>query len=194
MLKQAIVYAKGEEGLVPQSHIDHIYKQVYWYIKGEGTDKKEQGNNRKSGKAGKSRRNYKKHKYARTQDLYKRTQDCWLNIYETTQIGLTPPMLSQRKKKYLECSKDYGGGETPQVPQPFSRMVPEIMEGRDLMYIIPEITTKEVAARIARMKRDTAAGPDGILKKQVTQPVNGNNSDLLSTRCTGCLDENHRFH
>jgi hypothetical protein len=46
----------------------------------------------------------------------------------------------------------------------------ENAEGRDLMDIVSLITTKEIVAHISRMKWDTAAGPDGILRKRVSKP------------------------
>jgi hypothetical protein len=42
--------------------------------------------------------------------------------------------------------------------------------GRDLTELIPDISTVETAMRVASIKRDTAAVPDGILRKHVTKP------------------------
>jgi hypothetical protein len=57
LLKQAIIYAREENGQVPQPHIDHIYQQVYQHMKGEdGDTKKRPETGGKKGKAGRHRR------------------------------------------------------------------------------------------------------------------------------------------
>jgi hypothetical protein len=40
ILKQSIIEAKEELGRISQPHIDHIYKEVYQYIRGEDGEKK----------------------------------------------------------------------------------------------------------------------------------------------------------
>jgi hypothetical protein len=42
--------------------------------------------------------------------------------------------------------------------------------GRDLIELLSDISTVETAMRVARIKRDTAAVPDGILRKHVMTP------------------------
>jgi hypothetical protein len=54
------------------------------------------------------------------------------------------------------------------------------------MDIIPDITTKEVAARIKRMKQDSAAGPDGILKKHVAPQITQEILRLFYCLITAC--------
>jgi hypothetical protein len=39
--------------------------------------------------------------------------------------------------------------------------------GHDMTELIPEISTVKIAMRVAHIKRDSLAGPDGILRKHV---------------------------
>jgi hypothetical protein len=109
MLKQAIIYAKGEEGQVPQTHIDHIYRQVYKYIIGNDLDKRRQVNKRNRRKVGAARGRYKKYKYARTQDLSRKTLVCSQSIYEITPSGWIHRTSSHQKKRYQICLENSGG-------------------------------------------------------------------------------------
>jgi hypothetical protein len=59
------------------------------------------------------------------------------------------------------------GGKVPEINQPFTGTPEREAEGCDIMQIIPQITTKEIAAQMRRMKKSTATGPDGILRKHV---------------------------
>jgi hypothetical protein len=182
MLKQAIFYAKGEDG---QVHIDYIYKQVYEFIKGKDPDEKMQDIKRNRGKGGKSRHKYKKYQYSRTQDLYKKNPGLLAKHIRNNTNWMDPQDI---KPSNEEVSNMFGElwGKTNQIRQPFHGVSDENIDSCDLMDIVPDITTKEVAARINRMKRDTAAGPDGILKKHVTQAVTQEILRLLYCLITAC--------
>jgi hypothetical protein len=63
-----------------------------------------------------------------------------------------------------------GRGKKPEIQQPYTGEPEEPGEGTDLHDLIPHVTTEDTAARAARTKRDTAAGPDEIMRKHVTWP------------------------
>jgi uncharacterized C2H2 Zn-finger protein len=185
MLKQAIFYAKGEDGQVPQTHIDYIYTQVYGYIKGKNLDKTEQSNKRNRRKVRSARRKFKKYQYARTQDLYKKNPGL---VARHIRNNIEWMDSTDIKPSEEEISNMFGElwGKTNPIRQPFKGEPDDNTENWDLMDVIPDITTKEIAAGINRMKQDTAAGPDGILKKHVTPPMTQEILRLFYCLITAC--------
>jgi hypothetical protein len=136
----------------------------------ENKDREEFNNNKeKRGKAGNTRNKYKRYKYARTQELYNKNPGLLaknirnnINWMDSNNVKPTAEDVVRTFERTW--------GEAPQIRQPFSGEVPEGVESRDLDDIIPVFTTKEIKARILRMKRNTAAGPDGITRAKVTRP------------------------
>jgi hypothetical protein len=76
---------------------------------------------------------------------------------------------SNDKPTEKEISEVYNGlwEQVHEINQPFTGPPEREAEVNSIMQIIPEITTKEVTARIRRMKKNTTAGPDEILRKHV---------------------------
>jgi hypothetical protein len=155
MLKQAIVYAMEENGLVPQYHIDHIYRQVYLHIKGEVEDEKGSRNDRKMRKAGTRRRGRKRYRYARTQDLFKRNPGQLARHIRNGTEWLDPPETRPTTEDVSSLFQSLRG-DAQEIKQPFE--VDQEERGCDLMELIPDISTVEIAMRVARIKRDSALG------------------------------------
>jgi hypothetical protein len=61
-------------------------------------------------------------------------------------------------------------GQVPQIQQLEGSTEKDAEEEMDLNELLPPITKWEIKARIKRTKRNTAAGPDGILRKHITDP------------------------
>jgi hypothetical protein len=87
--------------------------------------------------------------------------------YVRNNTGRTNPSnIKPTDKEISEVNKGLRG-KVPKINLPFTGTPEREAEGCDIMQIIPEITTKEITARIRRMKKCTAAGTNGVLRKHV---------------------------
>jgi hypothetical protein len=168
MLKQAITYAKEENGQVPIEHIDHIYSQLESYIKGSTGDlekhKDEPGVKRIRHK-NKGRRVRKRYIYARTQDMFKNNPG-ELAKYVRNNVNWQEQTTAQLNQEEVSSLFHDLWGKVHEIRQPFTGEPEKAIELND---IIPLISKEEVSARVARVKRDTAAGPDKILRKHISR-------------------------
>jgi hypothetical protein len=168
MLKQAIVYAKEEDGLVPVEHIDHIYSQLESYIKevtGDLKDHEKEAGVKRIRHKKKGRRVRKKYIYARTQDMFKNNPG-ELAKYVRNNVNWQEQTIAQLHQEEVSSLFHDLWGKVHEIRMPFTGEPENAIGLNDL---IPHITKKEVSARVARLKRDTAAGPDKILRKHISR-------------------------
>jgi hypothetical protein len=166
MLESAIRYAKDENGQVPTAHIDYIYDNIVSHIKA----KKSEATGRQSVirriRKGRTKRACKKYVYARTQDLYKRNPSKLAKYVRENIEWYDTSDMELREKDVTSVFQDLWG-RMPDIRQPYTGEPEDPENVIPLCDLIPAISTTEIGTRIARMKRDTAAGPDGILRKHV---------------------------
>jgi hypothetical protein len=166
MLKQALEYAKEENGLVPLEHIDYIYDQVAALIKATEAEAEEQAPSFKRKRyKGKSRRVRKRYIYARTQDMFKNNPG-ELAKYIRNNANWQEQTIAQLHEEEVSSLFQELWGREPEIRQPFAGE-PE-GPGIELEELIPHITKEEISSRITRLKRDTVAGPDKISRKHIT--------------------------
>jgi hypothetical protein len=166
MLNTALIYAKEESRRVPILHIDHVYDQVISYLKGENPGLQNQRSNKQKRKKGRNKRAYKRYIYARTQDLYKRNPgELAKHVREGVDWYESPNEELQEEEIRQNFQELWG--QTPEIKEPDAMKEGGNAEEIDLNDLLLPITIGEVTSRIKRIKQNTAAGPDGILRKHV---------------------------
>ena len=162
LLRDALRYAQEWQGQLLQEHVDYIYDLATSYLvqsnstKGEGSRPKRV----------RRRMGTRRYLYARTQDLYR----------------VNPGLVA----KHVRDGVDWlAGGARPKIAdvrqlyatlwgRPPAVQLPEMGEADSplpLLDVLPVITAEDVRRRLSRMKRSTAAGPDGITHGDVFHPA-----------------------
>jgi hypothetical protein len=184
MLGTAMPYAIEIGGQVPTMHIDHIYQQVILHIKDiKGDTREPQAGSRKRGrKTGKGRKAGKRYIYARTQDLFQNNPGKLAKCVRdnVTWYGDANTDLKERVKSFFQDI--WGTKEDIQEALSGEPIAEEIA----LNDLIPQISTTEIRTRIGNLKKDTAARPDGVLRKHIENPDIQETLRLLFCLLTAC--------
>lgn len=118
---------------------------------------------KKSGKG--SKRSLRIYHYARTQELFRNNPGMLAKCVreQTDWTKLKPVALASQDIKELYSLL---WGTKPAINPQFLNKAEEEM---DIKGVLPPITGKNIKDRMARTKRNTVAGPDGFLKKDICQ-------------------------
>jgi hypothetical protein len=183
MLESAIQYAKEENGQVPDQHIDYIYGTLVSYILHSNKTAEDMAPKKYKRKKGTSRGARRRYIYSRTQDLYKnnpsrlakclRENAAW---YMEGDIPLSEEQINSTFQKLW--------GKKIEVREPFPAESGE--EALELNNILPSITREDISARISKLKKNTAAGPDGIRKDYIMKYETQEMLRLLFSFLTAC--------
>jgi hypothetical protein len=169
LLKTALLYAKDESGRVPIAHIDHVYDLIISHLKGKNSGSQNHKSGKQKLRKGRSNRAYKRYIYARTQDLYK-TNPGELAKHVREGVDWYESPKEEPKKEEIRQNFQDLWGQTLITQEPDAMKEEENAEEIDLNDLLLPITMGEVRERIKRTKRNTAAGPDGIVKKHIINP------------------------
>lgn len=167
MLKQVVLHAREEDGLLQTQHIDYIYEQLESHIRETASGPKEQEPGvRRIRHKGKGRRVREQCIHARTQDMFKNNPG-ELAKYVRNNMNWQVQTIAQLHEVVSSLVHDLWG-KVHEIRQPFTGE-PEEPDIIGLNELIPYISKKEISSRVAHLKRDMAAEPDKISRKHVTR-------------------------
>jgi hypothetical protein len=161
MLRDALRHVRDSQGQLLQEHVDYIYDLATSYLVKSNSAKKEGSRPRRVRK----RKGTRRYLYARTQDLYHKNPGL---IAKHIRDGVDwlergiQPKIADVRQLYETL---WGLEPAVQLPDMGDADPP-----LPLSDVLPVITAEEVRRRISRMKRSTAAGPDGITRGDVCHP------------------------
>ena len=157
--------ARENRGVITQGLIDEIYTETKLLILKE-SHPKERTRPRPSRRAdGHKKRKHKRYLYARTQDLYKRNPST-LAKYIREDVNWLSDEGVEVSQEDISLFYTNLWGTAPDINLPFDTrtMADETID----ILEFSAITVQEIQARINRLKKDTAAGPDHIEKRHIT--------------------------
>lgn len=159
LLRGALQIASELDYNFTQAQIDHIYKEATSFLVSK---ENEEGGERRPKRVRKKRGTKRQYIFGRTQDLFKknpgelarhvRSEVDWLD-------GYSRPKASDVRELYTKL-----WGTQPQIE------LPETGQAEDpiiLQDALPPFSIKEINARVARINKSTAPGPDGIKRLDV---------------------------
>ena len=157
-LRQALQYALETNGDIPQDHIDYIYDAAMAGLNPHGQVKRKHT----SSKMTKTKRARKRFIYARTQELFKKNPG---QLAKCIRTGVDH--IVENKSPHDPTVLDTYRALWETVP---AVQLPDFV-GRspalELSEVLSTISKAEVKERISRLKAKSAAGPDGVTRRDI---------------------------
>lgn len=167
---EALVEGLAEQETTDESQVDAVLRvmiQKLLQTAGDktGTDRAKRGRTAERGRQESHRTRRRKYEYARIQELYKKCPRKLLDLAIAGRpVGEDKKIEAPSKEEVEPLYRRLWGLEGPHIREELYRPAQESVNMRDIWY---PITVNETVQRMKKIKKDTAAGIDGIRKEHL---------------------------
>lgn len=157
-----------KRGVSSQEEMDRLYDQLISLL-GASTQKEapRARSQTKSGSKKKIKQAYKRFKYARASELFKKDPALLAKLIRTGVDYTAPAPRSELDRREVEDLYKHLWGTRPRVRlEELAR--PEEVEAVSVANLLRAITEKDIRQRLSKVKSSSAPGPDGIKKTMIS--------------------------